>query len=415
MKTQGKVFPTYGSDGEKEIIRNNYTYNVLGQQIKKNVTLNSEKNPASNRTYTEEETVYDFFWKLPVYHRRGWSCHKNFLRPRNWRRKRNYRAVGTEYESKDKGYVSTDALKTMMLDEYGRTAIDIQDAFGNTIISKDEASGTWTESVYEYGTETGGQEDDPDLEQEENDRLLEERTYTFQPDEKKFIVNEDGKTIPNFYITGRGNKVLSGSKYFYDDLGEQIGSASFSNGELDAKHCTSWNFIKEDTEVIGEEDVAQTITTSYSKELNPSAYQSEVDTDNYYDQFNDDVLSESITKTVADAEGNILSETRTTIRGKNRSEVVSTYETDNFGRNVKENIVTKKQQDGKWLPIYETQTLFTYDDNGNISRTETKSRKEGESDWQTQIVKTDYDDQGNVTREYTPRGAKEGSFLKLHL
>lgn len=48
--------------------------------------------------------------------------------------------------------------------------------------------GTWTESVYEYGTETGGQEDDPDLEQEENDRLLEERTYTFQPDEKKFIV-----------------------------------------------------------------------------------------------------------------------------------------------------------------------------------------------------------------------------------
>lgn len=407
-ETQGKVFPTYGSDGEKEIIRNNYTYNVLGQQIKKNVTLNSEKNPASNRTYTEEETVYDSFGNCLSTTDEDGLVTKTSYDPETGDEKETIEAVGTEYESKDKGYVSTDALKTMMLDEYGRTAIDIQDAFGNTIISKDEASGTWTESVYEYGTETGGQEDDPDLEQEENDRLLEERTYTFQPDEKKFIVNEDGKTIPNFYITGRGNKVLSGSKYFYDDLGEQIGSASFSNGELDAKHCTSWNFIKEDTEVIGEEDVAQTITTSYSKELNPSAYQSEVDTDNYYDQFNDDVLSESITKTVADAEGNILSETRTTIRGKNRSEVVSTYETDNFGRNVKENIVTKKQQDGKWLPIYETQTLFTYDDNGNISRTETKSWKEGESDWQTQIVKTDYDDQGNVTREYTPRGAKEG-------
>lgn len=381
---------------------------MLGQQIKKNVTLNSEKNPASNRTYTEEETVYDSFGNCLSTTDEDGLVTKTSYDPETGDEKETIEAVGTEYESKDKGYVSTDALKTMMLDEYGRTAIDIQDAFGNTIISKDEASGTWTESVYEYGTETGGQEDDPDLEQEENDRLLEERTYTFQPDEKKFIVNEDGKTIPNFYITGRGNKVLSGSKYFYDDLGEQIGSASFSNGELDAKHCTSWNFIKEDTEVIGEEDVAQTITTSYSKELNPSAYQSEVDTDNYYDQFNDDVLSESITKTVADAEGNILSETRTTIRGKNRSEVVSTYETDNFGRNVKENIVTKKQQDGKWLPIYETQTLFTYDDNGNISRTETKSRKEGESDWQTQIVKTDYDDQGNVTREYTPRGAKEG-------
>ena len=113
--------------------------------------------------------------------------------------------MGTEYESKDKEYVSTDALKTMTLDEYGRASIDIQDAFGNTIISKDEASGTWTESVYEYGAENGEEEDDPDLEQEENDRLLEERTYTFQPDEKKFIVNEDGKTVPNFYITGRDN------------------------------------------------------------------------------------------------------------------------------------------------------------------------------------------------------------------
>lgn len=132
-------------------------------------------------------------------------------------------------------------------------------------------------------------------------------------------------------------------------------------------HYTSKHWIWVSETPIGEEDVAQTITTSYSKELNPSAYQPEVDTDNYYDQFNDAVLSESITKTVADAEGNILSETSTTIRGENRSVVVSTYETDDFGRNVKENTVTKKQQDGKWLPTYETQTLSTYDDNGNVS------------------------------------------------
>ena len=262
--------------------------------------------------------------------------------------------------------------------------------------------------MYEYGTETGEEEDDPDLEKEENDRLLEERTYTFKPDEKKFIVNEEGKTVPNFYITGRGSKVLSGSKYFYDDAGEEIGSASFSNGELDAAHCTSWNFTKEETEVIGEGDAAQTITTSYSKELNPSAYQPEMDADNYYDQFNGAVLSESITKTVTDAEGNVLSETSTTIRGKNRSEVISTYETDDFGRNVKENTVTKKQQDGKWLPTYETQTLSTYDDNGNVSQTETKSRKEGETEWQSRITKTDYDDQGNATKEYTPKGVGEG-------
>ena len=43
---------------------------------------------------------------------------------------------------------------------------------------------------------------------------LEKRTYAFKPDEKKFIVNEDGKTVPNFYITGRGNKVLSGKEIF---------------------------------------------------------------------------------------------------------------------------------------------------------------------------------------------------------
>lgn len=129
--------------------------------------------------------------------------------------------------------------------------------------------------------------------------------------------------------------------------------------------------------------MAQTITTSYSKELNPSAYQPEVDTDNYYDQFNDAMLSENITQTVTDAEGNILTETSTTIRGKNRSEVTSLYETDDFGRNVKENTVTKKYQDGKWLPSYEEEVYLTYDENGNVSQTETKNRKEGEADWQT--------------------------------
>ena len=407
-ETQGKVYPYYSTDGEKEIIQNDYTYNSLGQQTKKDVTLNSAKHPSSNRTYTEEEITYDSFGNALSTTDEDGLVTKISYDPETGEEKETIEAAGTEYESKDREYVSADALKTMTLDEYGRAAIDIQDAFGNTIISKDEASGTWTESVYEYGAETGEEEDDPDLEQEENDRLLEERTYAFKPDEKKFIVNEDGKTVPNFYITGRGNKILNGSKYFYDNAGEEIGSASFSNGELDAAHCTSWNFTKEETEVIGEDDAAQTITTSYSKELNPSAYQPEADTDNYYDQFDDAVLSESITKTVTDAEGNVLSETSTTIRGKNRSEVTSTYESDDFGRNIKENTVTKKYQDGKWLSAYEEEILLVYDENGNVSQTETKSRKEGDTDWQSQITKTDYDDQGNAIKEYTPKGVGEG-------
>lgn len=44
----------------------------------------------------------------------------------------------------------------------------------------------------------------------------------------------------------------------------------------------------------------------------------------------------------------------------------------------------------------------------NVSQTETKSRKEGETDWQSKITKTDYDAQGNATREYPQKGVKEG-------
>ena len=226
-------------------------------------------------------------------------------------------AVGTEYESKDKEYVSTDGLKTMTVDNYGRVSIDIQDAFGNTIISKDEAAGTWTESTYDYGDEDDDSsnsddseedEDAGDVEIEETARLVEEKTYPFTPDEKKFIINENGETVANFYMTGKGKDILSGTKYFYDNLGNEIGTAAFSNGELDAAHCTSWSFSKSETEVTGEDEDAQTISTSYSKELNPSSYQSDVDTEDYYDQFNDAVLSETTTENVTDAEGNALSE-----------------------------------------------------------------------------------------------------------
>ena len=426
-ETQGKVYPSYSTDGEKEVIQNDYTYNSLGQQTKKTVTITSAKRPADNRTYTEEEVSYDSFGNELSYTDENGLVSKTSYDPETGEETETINAVGTEYESKDKEYQSADGLKSMTVDDYGRVSIEIQDAFGNTLISKDEAAGTWTESIYEYGIgEDSGNDSDDDqesdsdnagdnasgMEKEETARLIEERTYSFEPDEKRFIVNENGETVPNYYITGKGQDVLSGSKHFYDNLGNEIGSAEFSNGELDAAHCTSWSFSKSETEVTGEEDEAQTISTSYSKALNPTKYQPEADAEGYYDQFNDAVLSENITKTVTDAEGNTLSQTSTAIRGKNRVETVSTYETDDFGRTTKENKLTRKQQDGKWLPAYETQTLSTYDDNGNVSQTETKSRKEGETEWQTQTVKTDYDEQGQVTGEYTPRGTKENVATK---
>ena len=413
---QGKVYPSYSTDGEKEVIQNDYTYNSLGQQTKKNVTITSAKRPQDNRTYTEEEVTYDSFGNELSYTDENGLVSQTSYDPETGEETETIHAVGTEYESKDKEYVSTDGLKTMTVDNYGRVSIDIQDAFGNTIISKDEAAGTWTESTYDYGDEEddSGTSDDSeededagDVEKEETTRLIEEKTYSFEPDEKKFIINENGETVANFYMTGKGKDILSGTKYFYDDLGNEIGTAEFSNGELDAAHCTSWSFSKNETEVTGEDDDAQTISTSYSKTLNPAKYQPEADADNYYNQFDDAVLSETITETVTDVEGNTLSQKTTTIRGKNRSESTTTYETDDFGRNTKEDTVTKNYQDGKWLPAYETQTLSTYDENGNVSQTETKSRKEGETDWETQTVKTDYDEQGQVTKEYTPRGTKE--------
>ena len=415
-ETQGKVYPSYSTDGEKEVIRNDYAYNSLGQQTQKTVTLTSAKRPQDNRTYTEEEVTYDSFGNELSYTNENGLVSQTSYDPETGEETETINAVGTEYEYKDKEYVSTDGLKTMTVDNYGRVSIDIQDAFGNTIISKDEAAGTWTESTYDYGDEEDDSsnsddseedEDAGDVEKEETARLIEEKTYSFTPDEKKFIINENGETVANFYMTGKGKDILNGTKYFYDDLGNEIGTAEFSNGELDAAHCTSWSFSKSETEVTGEDDDAQTISTSYSKMLNPAKYQPEADADNYYDQFNDAVLSETITETVTDAEGNTLSQKTTTIRGKNRSESTTTYETDDFGRTTKEDTVTKNYQDGKWLPAYETQTLSTYDENGNVSQTETKSRKEGESDWQSQTVKTDYDEQGQVTKEYTPRGTKE--------
>ena len=409
---QAKVYPSYSTDGEKEVIQNDYTYNSLGQQTKKTVTLTSAKRPQDNRTYTEEEVSYDSFGNELSHTDENGLVSKTSYDPETGEETETINAVGTEYESKDKEYQSADGLKTMSVDDYGRVSIDIQDGFGNTVISKDEAAGTWTESIYEYGSEedggnVSGDDENSDsvgdsasgTEKEETARLIEERTYSFEPDEKRFIINENGETVPNYYITGKGKDILSGNRHFYDNLGNETGSAEFTNGELDAAHCSAWSFSKSETEVTGEEDEAQIITTSSSKTLNPAKYQPEADAEGYYEQFNDAVLSETITRTVTDADGNTLTQTSTAIRGKNRTETATTYESDDFGRTIKETTITRKQQHGKWLPAYETQTLSTYDENGNVSQTETKSRQEGETEWQTQTVKTGYDEKGQVIRE----------------
>ena len=57
---QEKTYPFYNTSEEKEVILNDYTYNSLGQQTKKTVTITSARRPEDNRTYTEEVN-YDSF------------------------------------------------------------------------------------------------------------------------------------------------------------------------------------------------------------------------------------------------------------------------------------------------------------------------------------------------------------------
>ncbi len=137
----------------------------------------------------------------------------------------------------------------MTVDAYGQVNISIQDGFGNTLISKDEAAGTWTESTYEYGSEDNGgseteeTEDDVDEEKEETS-VFWKKKHTHLSRTKRNSLSMKTETVANFYMTGKGSELLSGSKHFYDDLGNEIGSAEFMNGELDKAHCTSFNSVK---------------------------------------------------------------------------------------------------------------------------------------------------------------------------
>lgn len=73
-------------------------------------------------------------------------------------------------------------------------------------------------------------------------------------------------------------------------------------------------------------------------------------------------------------------------RGSNKTKTVITYETDNFGRTTKETTVTRKQQHEQWYPNYETHILSNYDDNSNISKIETKSRKKDEAGCRIPVI-----------------------------
>lgn len=104
--------------------------------MKTTVTLTSAKRPQDNRTYIEEETTYDSFGNELTYTNENGLLSQTVYDPETGEETETTDAVGTEYESKDKEYRSEDGLKTMTVDNYGRVSIEIQDAFGNTVISR---------------------------------------------------------------------------------------------------------------------------------------------------------------------------------------------------------------------------------------------------------------------------------------
>lgn len=413
-------YPSFETDGEQESIKNDYNFNSLGQMVKKTVTVMSEKNSEDNNTYVEEETSYDSFGNELTYIDEDGNISKITYDADTGAVFEEIDSLGTSFESYNREYISTDGLKTMKVDNYGRVTIDIRDGFGNTVIYKDEASGIWTESIYEYNTGSDLSDAKTDVAEDGKEdfvttRLIGEKTYSFAPNENKFITNENGILVANFYISGRGDSILSGTKYFYDELGNEIGNATFSNGDFDGEHCSSWNFRKIETKIEGEGDDAINTSVLYSKELNPADYSPEIESNvvgnDYYDKFNKSLISETITKIRVNSEGNIVSRITTVEKGNNKAKTETSYEYDNFGNVVKEKTLTQTYHDG-WNEGYVSECIYTYDEDNNLCETEIRSRKESETEWQTQTTKSEYNNLGQIVKEYTPAGMKEGVAAK---
>lgn len=111
---------------------------------------------------------------------------------------------------------------------------------------------------------------------------------------------------------------------------------------------------------------------------------------------------------MTDEEGNVVSEKTTYICGEEKAETVTTYTCDEAGQVSSEYSKIRKYQNGTWLPAKETQSNYQYDYQGNVTQTELRQKEEGQTEWATQTTRAEFDEQGNQTAEYSPRGVKEG-------
>lgn len=402
----GKRYPDSLSDPES-YIESSYVYNRMGQRLKQDMKIYSAKDKEQNCSITQEQSTYDSFGNELTYTNQKGLVTKTTYQEETELEENITAAAGTQYEETEKNHLSLDGTSSMKLDSYGFGTIEIKDSFGNTTIRKDEKAGTWTESDYDYGEEGESVEDESE-ELEPTAQLVEERVYSFEPEGKLVSTSSDGKDEIHYDIAGRGKEILQASRHIYDEYGMEIVSAEFSGGAIDAEHCSSWTMDREMEEVTEN----QTITTSYHKELNPAAYQQEVDKDRYYNQFDKYVLTETISETITDEEENVVSQTSTVYCDGDKQETIVHYEQDDFGLTISDHTTIRKYQSGNWHPKQEIKNTYEYDDFGNVTKTTTKSRLSEEDKWEAQVIKAVYDTRGQLIESYTPRGGAENYAIR---
>ena len=257
-----------------------------------------------------------------------------------------------------------------------------------------------------YTEEESAEEAEDEIGQSESTALLvEERTYVFEPEEKAYTVNQDGKVSIQYEIGGRGNEILSGSRHVYDDYGVEVETAEFSGGSIDCDHCASWQVQKQEETI--DENGAVTVQSDI-KELKPTGYVKKAYAADYYTRNDDKKIRETKTTTVTGTDGTVQSEQTTILCGADKKISKINHEYDEFGKATKDSCRETKTIHGRDLNTKETIVSYTYDTMGNLVETTTKSRNSANGEWVSQTTKSTYDTKGQLVESYTPRGIKEG-------
>lgn len=406
-ETERKNYPDLEAD-PNSYTANAYQYNAMAQLVKQDREIHSAKDSSQNKKYTQGIMTYDSFGNELTYTDQDGIVSRTTYNEETEETVAETNAAGTSYETKDQNYTSEDGLSHMTLDTFGRCFVEIKDVFGNTVICKDEKEGTWTESEYDYGGESEVSDEDEEEAADPSGEMVEERVYAFDPEGKAVTETPGGEKEIHYDIRGRSREILRGSRHQYDSYGGEIVTAEFSGGAMDSEHCSSW-VVNKDTEEIEE---TGSVLTFYEKTLDPAAYQKKVDSETYYTQFDNHVLSEQITVIRLDGEGNTLSRTVTVYCDGERQETAENYDYDAFDKVTSDHATVRKYQDGTWMQKHEVKHTYQYDDMGNVTLTTTQSRLSDKDQWEQQVTKTVYDHQGQLVESYTPRGVVEGYATK---